>query len=84
MKVSKERVPARLITKEQRAYQKALRETKRRIAAMQAIAKNPTLSGLGTKYVLRQALFHYNELLKNPPRRRIEDLGQQPTFGEEQ
>lgn len=84
MKMTKARVPDRLLTDEQKAYQKELIRVKREVLTMHTIAKNPALSTLDAKNMLRQALFQYNELIKNPPKRTMKELAQQPMAASEE
>lgn len=84
MRMRKTRVPDHLLTDEQKAYHKQLRQVQKEVIAIKAIADNPKFGTTPAKDMLRVALFKYNELLKNPPRRGTEELAQQPTAVEGQ
>lgn len=82
MKMVKEKVPGRLLTEEQKVYQRGLREARKRVVMMHSLMQNSALGRMGGRDMLRQAVLNLKGMIDRPPRRGIEELAQQPSSGE--
>jgi len=80
----KKEVPKRLLTEEQISYQKTLRQAKKQMKLVRAIADHPVLGVMGGQDMLRQAALQLKGIIQRPPKRSLEELAGQPNAEEEE